>query len=117
MAERKYHNVPTVVDGYAFDSQREARRWRELVLLARAGEIRELERQPVYPLHAPVRTADGALVVGAVKVSDYIADFRYRDRRLAWALIVEDAKGVRTPVYRLKKRHLAAEYGIAIVEV
>lgn len=101
----KFNAVPTEVDGVRFDSKREARRWAELQLLQRAGQIHHLERQIAYPLHAGAQQPIGA----------YVADFSYV--RADGHLVVEDAKGVRTPLYRWKKKHLAAEYGIAIVEV
>lgn len=44
----------------------------------------------------------------------YIADFMYNDRN--GQLIVEDAKGVKTPVYRLKRRMMAEIYNIEIKE-
>jgi Protein of unknown function (DUF1064) len=110
----KYRNLETVVDGHAFDSRREAARYRELRLLERAGEIAGLELQPAYVLHAPVLSAAGELV-GLKAIGKYIADFKYRE--LASGLdVVEDSKGVRTPVYRLKKKIIAVEYGITIRE-
>ena len=44
----------------------------------------------------------------------YIADFTYNDKN--GQLIVEDAKGVKTPVYRLKRRMMAERYDIEIKE-
>jgi uncharacterized protein DUF1064 len=112
--QSKYHNLETVVDGQVFDSQREATRYRELRLLERAGAIAGLELQPAYVLHAPVLSAAGELV-GLKAIGKYIADFKYRE--LASGLdVVEDSKGVRTPVYRLKKKIIAIEYGIQIRE-
>jgi hypothetical protein len=113
-APRKYSNRTTLVGDQAFDSAREARRYQELLLLTRAGEVRELERQPEFPIHAPIFSAAGE-VVGLVVVGSYYADFRYRDR--SGQVVVEDAKGVRTAVYRLKRRLTIAQYGIQIVEV
>jgi hypothetical protein len=118
VARSKYRAVPTVIHGVRFASKAEARRYQELLLLGMAGEIRNLELQPRFPLH-----------VGGVKVGDYVADFRYEEKRnvmcfegvgpiyYKWFDVVEDVKGVRTPVYRMKKKHVEAEYGIAIREV
>lgn len=106
----KYRNVKTVVDGISFDSKREARRWQELVLLERAGKIRDLERQTKFQV-APAVILDGRKKPAVV----YKADFSYRDpdtRRLT----IEDCKGVSTAVYRLK-RHLLALIGIHIREI
>lgn len=99
----KYGAVPTVVDGVRFASKREARRFRQLQLLARAGHINALELQPVYHLHA----------LGGVKVARYVADFRYLDERTGLR-VVEDVKGVKTPVFRLKAKWLKAQYGIEV---
>ena len=99
----KYHARKTEVDGIVFDSKREAARYSELKLLQAAGEIRDLELQPEYEL----------AVAGRV-VGKYIADFRYMD---GGRVVVEDAKGVRTDVYRLKKKMVEAIYGIKILEV
>jgi hypothetical protein len=112
VARSKYRAVPTVIHGVRFASKAEARRYQELLLLGMAGEIRNLELQPRFPLH-----------VGGVKVGDYVADFRYEalvrwvGSGPGWFDVVEDVKGVRTPVYRMKKKHVEAEYGIAIREV
>lgn len=103
MRRNKFGAVPTVVDGVRFASKKEARRYVELKLLQKAGEIGRLELQPKFPI-----------VVNGMKICAYIADFRY------WCHgrpVVEDAKGVKTPVYRLKKKIVEAQYGIAIREV
>jgi hypothetical protein len=101
----KYKAKKTVLDGITFDSGREAKRYRELTLLVRAGQIDCLERQPVYPI----------LVAGRA-IATYRGDFRYVDKR-SGSQRIEDAKGMRTPVYKLKKKLVEAIYGITIVEV
>lgn len=101
---RKYRNTPTAVDGIRFDSAREARRYATLRFRERLGLISDLELQPRYPL-----------VVCGVKVGEYRADFRYRVP--TGGVIVEDAKGVRTPAYRLKRKLMLACYGVRILEV
>jgi uncharacterized protein DUF1064 len=110
---RKYHNTITEVDGIRFDSLREARRYAELRLLERAGEIVGLELQPAFPLYAPVMK--GNVITGRVCVGSYVGDFRYREAN--GRVVVEDAKGVRTPLYRLKRKIVEAQYGIRIQEV
>ena len=105
----KYHAVRTEVDGIGFASKREAQRYVELKLLEKAGEITELELQPSYPLLAV------APLGGMVQVGKYIADFRYLTRDAD--VVVEDVKGVKTPVYNLKKKIVRANYGVQIVEV
>lgn len=104
LTRSKYNNQRVVLDGYTFDSQAEARRYRELCLLYDAGEITDLAVHPKYPL-----------VVNGQVVANYLADFSYTvaDGRE----VVEDVKGVRTDVYRLKRKLVRALYGIDIVEV
>lgn len=106
--------------GERFDSQRELARWRELLLLERAGEIRDLERQVRIPIvigGVEVRyppTATGA----RGKAMVYVADFTYHDNRDG-ARVVEDAKmqsGYRPEVYRFK-RALLYSMGVTIREV
>lgn len=100
----KYGNRKVVVDDIEFASQAESDRYWELKQLRNTGEITDLELQPVYPL-----------LVNGVKVAEYWADFRYRDE--AGVLHVEDVKGVRHPVYQLKKKMVRAQYGIEIEEI
>ena len=102
----KYHAKRTTLDGIAFDSQAEAGRYAELRLLERAGRIRDLELQPAFPLYA-------APMVETALVGVYRADFRYvriEDRQI----VVEDVKGVDTALSRWKRRHVLAQYGIAV---
>lgn len=73
-----------------------------LKLLESAGEVTELQTQVRYALH-----------VGAIVVGHYVADFVYVTRG---AQTVEDCKGFRTRLYRWKKKHLEAEYGVRILE-
>lgn len=106
----KYRAVPTVVDGIRFASKKEARRYQELRLLEKAGEIRGLTLQVPLVLSAgnDRRTSIGK----------YVADFVYEERTgQDWCHRVEDAKGFKTPLYRWKKKHVAAQYGIEIREV
>ena len=106
----KYHAKPTVVDGIRFASQKEARRYQELKLLEKAGEIRDVELQRKFPLYA----GDGS---GRFRlVGHYIADFMYRQTRDNLP-VVEDVKGFKTPLYRWKKKHVEAQYGLTITEV
>jgi len=119
----KYHAIPRTIDGVRFASTREARRYGELRLLERAGQIWDLVLQPSFELHAPrlppptggplpwtfSSAAEAFVVVGV-----YRADFVYATKA---GTIVEDAKGVRTALYQWKKKHVEIEYGVRIVEV
>lgn len=98
MARSKYGAKKTIVDGIKFDSKREANRYIELKLLERAGEIKNLELQPKFVLQPKYRKNGKG-----IREIAYIADFRYFDNRLD-KLVVEDVKGVKTEVYRLKKK-------------
>lgn len=105
---RKYKNIKIEVDGLKFDSKKEARRYGELKLLQRAGEISELELQEKIPL-----------TVNDQKVCTYVADFSYYDKALGRA-VIEDVKSEYTrklPVYRLKRKLHKAIYGFDITEV
>lgn len=104
----KYRNRKVTVDGITFDSKREAARHAELVLLERAGEIRELKRQPVFELHGAKGT----------KVGRFTPDFEYVDAATG-ARVVEDvkSKASRTTAYMLRKRIFEAEYGIHLTEI
>jgi uncharacterized protein DUF1064 len=97
----------------SFPSLREARRWVDLRRLQRIGEISELQRQVSFPLYAV--TPDGT----RIKVSTYIADFVYTRPGIGFGVrVVEDAKGMRTKEYRLKKKWFEAQApGLTILEV
>lgn len=117
----KYRANPTVVDGVRFASAKEARRYGELKLLERAGEIEALELQPRFPLLVPATTGTmlgAAQALGGTwdgKIGEYRGDFAYRNR--SGRRIVEDVKGFRTPLYKWKKKHVEKQYGIVIIEV
>ncbi len=104
----KYHAKKTKLDGYTFDSMAEARRYGELTLMARNGDIMSLTVHPVYLI-----THQGQ------KICKYIADFSYLNRDTG-STVVEDVKSPQTrklPVYRLKKKLVRAFHGIDIKEV
>jgi hypothetical protein len=111
MRRSKYGNKRVVAaDGLTFDSKREHARWLDLTLLERAGEIRELKRQVRYPL-----TVDGKpLRYPSGRIATYVADYTYWDVRRG-KRVVEDAKGMRTDVYKLKRAIMAAN-GYDILE-
>ena len=102
----KYHNKKTVIDGITFDSGKEASRYCELKLLQKAGEIQGLQLQVPFVL-MPKNEKGRAI--------KYIADFVYWDNKRN-RKVIEDVKGVKTAVYKLKKR-MMAELGHEIVEV
>ncbi len=101
----KYNAVRTEVDGFIFDSKAEARRYSELKLAEQAGEITALELQPKFSID-----------INGKHICTYIADFKYTDNRTG-RTVIEDVKGVKTPVYRLKKKLVEALHGITIQEI
>jgi hypothetical protein len=112
MKKHKYGAVKTEVDGIVFASKKEAKRYQELKLLEKAGEIHSLKTQPAFDLNVV-----GGFVKDIVtNVGRYVADFDYFDVR-ADTRVVEDVKGFKTPLYRWKKKHVEAQYGITITEV
>lgn len=108
----KYHARKVIVNGETFDSEKEYRRWCELRLLERAGEIRYLKRQVPYVLVPAQRDQDGKLLEREVT---YKADFVYDDTATG-RTVVEDTKGVRTPEYILKRKLMLWAFGIRIYE-
>lgn len=108
----KYRNVRVSVDGFSFDSKAEAARYHVLVLMEKAGLIRDLEVHPKFVLITASHTREGE----DVAVCDYIADFSYVDVPKS-RTIVEDVKGVKTALYRLKKKWLFLQEGIDVQEI
>lgn len=95
----KFGAIATTVDGIRFDSLKEARRWGELRLLERAGEIRGLERQVKISLMG----RDGPLKTRTGRQMKITVDFAYEDRRLGWAKVYEDSKGMPTRDYEVRR--------------
>lgn len=113
----KYKNKRVQYDGYKFDSIRECERYKELCLLQDAGEITVLEVQPKFPLRCgdtEIKIRSGRYPNGR-RVS-YYADFSYRDERTG-KRVVEDVKGQDTPVSRLKRAIVEAQYGVPVTIV
>lgn len=101
----KYGNKKVVVDGIKFDSKWESERYLYLKSLEKAGRCRNLELQVRFPI-----------VVNGEKICTYVADFRYEKEKAdgEWESIVEDAKGVETADFKLKKKLMKAVHGIEI---
>ena len=113
MRRSKYGAQKTEYDGIVFDSRHEAIRWRELKLLQQAGEIADLQRQVKYILIPAQVDEDGKIAERAVS---YVADFVYRDMR-SGETVVEDAKGMHTRDYIIKRKLMRYVHGIKIMEV
>lgn len=107
----KYNSKKTVVDGQKFDSKKEARRYQELLLLEKAGEIKNLSRQVKFVLIPSQRDENGKVVE---RECSYKADFTYEE---GIKTVVEDVKGYRTKEYIIKRKLMLWRYGIRIREV
>ena len=122
----KYHAQKVTVDGIVFDSKREAKRYSELKLMEQAGKITELRRQVRFILIPTQRGPSsgffkkgihkGEPKPGKVLESEcvYIADFVYYNGS---EMIVEDAKGMRTKDYVIKRKLMLYQHGIRVREV
>jgi hypothetical protein len=99
----KYKAKPIVIDNQRFSSQKEGRRYLELKLLFRAREIFDLALQPEFEFK-----------IDGEKVFSYFADFGYTEKD--GTEVIEDCKGFRTPVYKLKRKLIEKQYGIRIRE-
>ena len=107
----KYKSKKTTVDGFKFDSKKEANRYQELKALQREGRITGLCMQVPFVLQDAYIRVDGK----RIRAIKYIADFVYKDAD--GNIHVEDVKGMRTAVYNLKKKIFEKRYKIKIEEV
>lgn len=92
----KYRNKKVIVDEKEFDSKREGNRYKELKLLERAGEIKNLELQPRFLLQDSFKKNGRTF-----RKIEYVADFKYIENGKT---IVEDVKGLQTDVFKLKHK-------------
>ncbi len=109
----KYGARKVNMDGQAFDSVKEAKRYRELRLLEAAGTIADLRCQVPYVLIPALKDDD--TIERAVS---YIADFVYeQDGRT----VVEDVKGYRQgnayALFSVKRKLMLWVHGIHVQEV
>lgn len=99
----KYNAVKTTVDGITFDSKREAAHYQVLKARLQAGDISNLELQVRYHLD-----------VNGMHIANYVCDFRFVENGKT---VVQDVKGMKTRIYKMKRSLMRAIYGIDIVEV
>lgn len=123
---RKYRNKKISYNGQVFDSKKEYRRYRELLLLQKANQIEGLDCQTKFVLIPGQRgTSEEVYKRGPKKGQPkpgnviekecaYYADFTYKENG---ELVVEDTKGVKTEAYKIKKKMMLYFYGIRIREV
>lgn len=95
-----------------FDSQKEARRYDELMVMLRAEIITDLRLQPQFTLQESYLTERGE----RIRAIRYTADFSYR---FGGKLVVEDVKSgpTRTKEYLRNRKMMRSKYGIDIQEV
>ena len=95
--QSKYKNKKIIYNGIKFDSKRECKRYKELLLLLKANEIKDLQLQKRFVLQDSFKFQGKT-----IRSITYIADFVYYDKK--GNMIVEDTKGVKTEVYKIKKK-------------
>lgn len=122
----KYHSRKTVIDGITFMSKKEAKRYQELLLLEKAGEIEDLRRQVKYVLipaqyenpYSSTKKGKGKCIE---RECSYVADFVYKEPILEggrpFLTVVEDTKGYKTKDYIIKRKLLLYVHGIRIREI
>lgn len=126
MRRRKYGNKKVTIGGMVFDSKKEAKRFEELFLMEKAGEISGLRRQVKYVLIPAQREFLDEIYTRGEKKGEnkpgrllesectYIADFvYYKDGEV----IVEDTKGFRTKEYIIKRKLMLYMHHIRIKEI
>jgi len=98
--KHKFGAKPSILDDIKFASKKERKRYQELKVLQQHGELLFFLRQ--VPFHLP----------GGVK---YLCDFMN-----FWqngSVTIEDVKGMKTPMYILKKKQVEKLYPITITEI
>lgn len=123
LKSRKYRNNKIITDSGTFDSNKEYRRYLELLYKVKECEIADLERQVKYILVPAQREHDTKGPRGGVKKGKllehevaYYADFVYKDLRTG-ETVVEDTKGIRTHDYIIKRKLMLYVHGVRIREV
>lgn len=111
----KLKNVKTSVDGIQFDSKKESRRYQELKLLERNGDISELELQKTFELIPKQKIREGK----TERAVNYRADFVYKDKK--GRVVVEDIKGCKIGVayqlYVIKRKLMFSVHWIEVIEI
>jgi hypothetical protein len=107
----KYNNEKITIDNEVFDSKLEGRRYQDLKLAQEFGQIRKLKLHPRF-----------YFTIRKVRIFSYYADFSYErlteslSRQEVWQSVIEDCKGKRTDIYKLKKKLIEAQHKIRIIE-
>ena len=110
--QSKYKNKKVLIDGIEFDSRLEANRYFQLKILEKAKEIKDLRRQVKFELQESYKKNNKR-----IQSINYVADFVYYDFRKN-KTIVEDTKGFKTEIYKLKKKIFEYKYkDLEIIEI
>lgn len=121
---KKYKNKKVTLNGISFDSKKEAMRYDVLSLLEQQGQISQLKRQVKYVLIPAQyehwtdysKSERGRKCKKLVEREvAYYADFVYLDKN--GETVVEDVKGIKTEVYKIKRKLMLHVYGIKVQEV
>jgi len=96
--KNKYNAIPVIIDGYFFPSIKEGKRYAELTLLKRAGDIIRFYRQ--VPFYLP-----GKIVYRL----DFLIYWKNKE------ITHEDTKGFQTAVFKIKRKQVEEIYGIKII--
>lgn len=125
----KYRNTPDTRNGtegrkIRFDSKAEARRYDELMLMLKAGKIRNLKLQPQFTLQEAYTTPEGNRVRAMRYQADFSYDLEVSEKcsgleKFHYVFTVEDVKSraTKTRVYQIKKKLMRERLGIEITEV
>lgn len=106
----KYHNTKIIIDGIKFDSKKEGNRYKELKLLEKLGIIDNLRLQVPFELQPSFKYKNKT-----IRAITYVADFVYFDNEKN-KMIIEDTKGMKTEVYKLKRKMMMYQ-GYEIIEI
>lgn len=123
----KYKAKKIEIDGMKYDSKKEYNRHMDLLILEKAGEIKDLKRQVKFVLIPAQREPDrvgarGGKIQGKVieRECAYVADYMYTDVKTG-EQVVEDVKGYKGggayDLFTIKRKMMLYFYGIKIKEI
>lgn len=108
--QSKYKNKKAIYKNIEFDSMKEMSWYIKYELMEKSGSIKDLQRQVKFELQ-PSFKLNGK----TIRAINYYADITYIDKDNK--LHVIDIKGMKTEVYKLKKKMMAYKYNIEIEEI
>ena len=99
--KHKFNAKPQTIDNQRFASKKEAKRYLELKELRKSGEVVFFLTQVRFPI----------VETNAKYVCDFVVFWKDQ------TITVEDVKGLKTDVYKLKKKLIESEYPFMITEI